>query len=203
MTQNPTCLRVAVLASHGGSNMRALDRRARQPGSRFQVVLVVSNNSQSGAANYAREQGIAFHHVSSVTHPDEAERDSALAKALLDCDVDLVVTAGFMKKIGLRTLTAFAGRIVNVHPALLPAFGGQGMWGRHVHEAVLAAGVPTTGATVHHVTDEYDEGPIIDSISVPVEPGDSVETLAARVLEAEHVLLPRVVAHLADGSQKD
>lgn len=202
MTQNPTRLRVAVLASHGGSNMRALDRRARQPDSRFEVVMVVSNNSQSGAANYAREQGIVFHHVSSVTHPDESERDSALVLALSKLEVDLVVTAGFMKKIGPRTLEAFAGRIVNVHPALLPAFGGQGMWGRNVHEAVLAAGVTTTGATVHYVTEEYDEGPIIDSISVPVEPGDSVETLAARVLEAEHVLLPRVVTHLAD-SQED
>lgn len=178
--------------------MRALHQQAQQPRSRYKVVVVVSNNSQSGAAIYAREQGIAFHHVSSVTHPDEAERDSALAEALVRLNVDLVVTAGYMKKIGPRTLGVFAGRIVNVHPALLPAFGGQGMWGRHVHEAVLAAGVATSGATVHYVTDEYDEGPIVDSISVPVEPGDSVETLAARVLEAEHVLLPRVVAHLAE-----
>lgn len=193
----PDRLRVAALVSHEGSNMRALHRHSLDPACGYELCLVVSNNSRSGAALYARENGIAFHHVSSRTHPDDTGRDAALLAVLASNDVELVVTAGYMKKVGPQTLTAYAGRIINVHPALLPAFGGQGLWGRHVHEAVLAAGETTSGATVHFLTSEYDEGPVIDSLPVPVRYDDSVESLAARVLEAEHVLLPRVVGYLA------
>lgn len=154
----PVGLRVGVLASHGGSNMRAVHEASLRPSARFSVALVVSNNSQSGAATYAQEHGIPFRHVSSTTHADDDERDAAMLDALRSQRIDLVVTAGYMKKIGPRTLTAYAERIINVHPALLPAFGGKGMWGRHVHEAVLAAGEHTSGATVHVVTAGYDEG---------------------------------------------
>lgn len=182
--------------------MRSLHRAAQLCGSGYRLGLVISNNSQSGAAIYARENGIPFHHVSSVTHPGEADRDHALCRALEGHGVDLVVTAGYMRKLGPVTLEKFGGRIINVHPALLPDFGGQGMWGRHVHEAVLAAGVTTTGATVHYVDAEYDEGPIIASTEVSVLPGDTVDSLAARVLEAEHELLPRVVADMAKGTRR-
>jgi phosphoribosylglycinamide formyltransferase-1 len=120
-----------------------------------------------------------------------------MGKTLLEHSINLVVTAGWLKKIGPSTLEIFEGRIINVHPALLPAYGGQGMYGAAVHEAVLASGDQITGASVHHVTAEYDEGPVIDAQVVPVKAGDSVESLSSRVLEAEHQLLPAVVKRLA------
>jgi len=117
--------------------------------------------------------------------------------ALHEHTIQLVVTAGYMKKIGPWTLNSFAGRIINIHPALLPKYGGQGMYGAAVHEAVLAAGEKNTGASVHHVTAEYDEGPVIEALEVPVLATDTVESLATRVLAAEYLLLPAVVRQLA------
>ena len=175
--------------------MQALHRGSLEEESPYQLGLVVSNNSQSGAARYAHENDIPFHHVSTVTHPDDDARDRALTAVMDQQGINLVVTAGYMKKLGPRTLDRFV--VINVHPALLPDFGGQGMWGRHVHEAVLAAGAPVTGATVHYVTAGYDEGPIIASTEVPVLANDTIDSLAERVLAAEHDLLPRVVADLA------
>lgn len=112
---------------------------------------------------------------------------------------DVIVLAGFMKKIGPRVLSAFAGRILNLHPALLPKFGGRGMFGRAVHEAVLAAGEKLTGVTIHLVNENYDEGRIIAQCEVPVEDDDTVETLAARVLAREHTFLVETLQAIASG----
>ncbi|MFI5529341.1 phosphoribosylglycinamide formyltransferase [Kitasatospora sp. NPDC051853] len=189
--------KVAVLASHTGSNLRALTADAPLPGSGYAVALVVSNNSGSGALAHARELGIPALHLSGRTHPDPDALDRALLDALLHHGVDLVVTAGYLRRVGPAVLAAYAGRIVNVHPSLLPRHGGPGMHGTHVHTAVLAAGDTVSGASVHHVTAEYDEGPVIARREVPVLPDDTPDTLAARVLTAEHTLLPATVRRLA------
>jgi phosphoribosylglycinamide formyltransferase-1 len=137
----------------------------------------------------AAAHGVPTAHLSSVTHPDPAALDAAVLAALDAAGTDLVVLAGYMKKLGPLTLAAYDGRVVNVHPALLPAYGGQGMYGDRVHAAVLADGAAVSGATVHLVTAGYDEGPVLAQVEVPVEPDDSVETLRARVQAAEKRLL--------------
>ncbi|MBF6220727.1 phosphoribosylglycinamide formyltransferase [Nocardia abscessus] len=190
-------LRVAVIASHNGSNLRALHRASSVADAQFRIVLVISNNSDSGALRYARDNRIPARHLSGRTHHDP---DEAIRAALVEHSVDLVVTAGYLKKIGPRTRSEFATRIINVHPALLPRHGGPGMYGRHVHRAVLDAGDLVSGVSVHHVSGEYDAGQVIAQVEVPVRPGDTAETLGARVLEAEHTLLPGVVRQIAHDS---
>ncbi|MGV9820066.1 phosphoribosylglycinamide formyltransferase [Nocardia xishanensis] len=190
-------LRVAVLASGNGSNLRALHGASVEEEARFVIALVIGNNSGSGVLAYAREAGIPAVHMSGRTHPDPAELDEAMRATLVAHDTALVVTAGYMKKLGPRVREEFGGRIINVHPALLPRHGGQGMYGKAVHEAVLAAGDAVTGPTVHFVTEEYDTGAVIAQSEVPVLPGDTVDSLAERVLAAEHLLLPAVVQIIA------
>jgi len=153
------------------------------------VVRVVSNRATAGALERARQAGVP----GAVLH-DPA--DTAELLALLD-DADLVVLAGYMKLVPAAVVARFRHRMINIHPALLPAFGGPGMYGHHVHEAVLASGATTSGATVHYADERYDRGPIIAQRAVPVLPGDTPETLAARVLAVEHELLPWVVLELA------
>jgi phosphoribosylglycinamide formyltransferase-1 len=114
-------------------------------------------------------------------------------------EVNLIVLAGYMRKLGPRTLAQYRGRVLNIHPALLPKFGGPGMYGARVHEAVLTAQEKESGATIHLVTEEYDQGPIIAQSRVAVLPGDTVESLAARVLEVEHALFPETLARIARG----
>jgi len=195
-------MRLGVLASHGGSNLQAIIDAAKDPAYPAEVVLVISNNSGSGAMARARREGIPALHLSSTTHPDPADLDRAIAQALEAHGVALVILAGYMKKIGPLTLRRFAGRILNIHPALLPKFGGEGFWGHHVHEAVVAAGEKESGATVFVVTEDYDTGPILDQARVPVLPGDDPETLAARVLVQEHRLYPDVIRRIALGEIK-
>ena len=136
---------------------------------------------------------MAWAHLSGQTHSDPADLDGAIERTLAEHRVDLVLLAGYVKKLGPRTLAAYKDRILNVHPALLPAFGGQGMYGRRVHEAVLASGATVSGVTVHLVDEHYDSGPIVAQETVPVQQDDTPETLAARVLRVEHTLLSAVV----------
>ena len=184
-------MRIAVLASHEGTTLQAIIDAF--PGA---VVAVISNNADCGALARARAAGIAPYYLSSRTHPEPDALDAAIATALVESGAEIVVLAGYMRKIGLRTLRAFRGRMLNTHPALLPKFGGQGMYGLHVHRAVLASGDPVTGASVHWVDDEYDAGPVIARREVPVQPGDTPETLAARVQVHERALLVEVLAGL-------
>jgi phosphoribosylglycinamide formyltransferase 1 len=193
--------RVALLLSHTGSNLRALHDASRVPSSRFEIALVISNNSASQGLAYARQHGIPTAHMSSRTHPDPADLDDAMSNALAGHSIDLVVTAGYLKKVGPRTLHAYQQRIINIHPALLPRHGGPGMYGTAVHQAVLNAGDQTTGPSVHYVTAGYDAGPVIARQEIPVLPGDTAESLAARVLQQEHVLLPATVRRLAAEGQ--
>ena len=192
-------LRIAVLASHGGSNMQAIVDAIEARRLDARVVLVVSNNSDAGAHERARRHGLPWAHLSGQTHADPEALDRAICDALLAAGAEVVVLAGYMKRIGPRTLEAFRGRILNIHPALLPRHGGSGMYGIRPHEAVLAAGDAETGATVHLVTEEYDRGPVLRQRKVPVLPGDTPETLQKRVLVEEHRIYPEVLADLAAG----
>ena len=181
-------MRVAVLVSGSGSNLQAL-LDALRPGGPAHVVHVISSRPGAGALERARKAGVPTTVLADTQ--DAAELLAALR------DTDLAVLAGYLHRIPPAVVARFRLRLINIHPALLPAFGGPGMYGRRVHEAVLASGAPISGATVHYVDEEYDRGPIIAQWPVPVRAGDTPESLAVRVLEVEHRLLPRVVLELA------
>lgn len=184
-------MRVAVCVSGQGSNLVALlDALSGSP--RAQVVLVLSNRADAPALDRARERGIPAKAL--ADHGDAAEWMALLT----EYRVDLVVLAGYLKRVPAAVTQARRDRILNIHPALLPEFGGPGMYGRHVHEAVLASGAVASGATVHLVDEQYDRGAILAQARVPVLPGDDAERLAARVLQAEHRLLPAVVLAAAE-----
>ena len=179
-------MHVAVAVSGRGSNLEAL-LGALGPEAPARVVLVLSDRGEAPALDRARAAGV----------PAIALRDSADASEWLgELDrhaVDLVVLAGYLKLVPAGVIARFRGRIINVHPALLPAFGGRGMYGRRVHQAVLDSGVEESGATVHLVDEVYDRGTVLGQARVPVLPGDDAERLAARVLAVEHRLLPAAV----------
>jgi phosphoribosylglycinamide formyltransferase-1 len=189
--------RVAVLASHTGTNLQALHQASLARDAAFKLALVLSNNRESGALTYARAHSIPAVHMSGLTHPDPGQLDAAMCALLHEYQINLIVTAGYMKKIGPRTLDSYAGQIINVHPSLLPRHGGKGMYGTAVHEAVLASGDHTTGVSIHIVTADYDEGPVIARQELTVRANDTVESLSKRVLATEHRLLPAAVQDLA------
>ena len=187
--------RIAVLASGSGSNLQALLDYLDALGTAApaQVVFVGSNRGDAPALQRATSRGIA---TAVLTDPT----DGAALLALLEQQrTDLLVLAGYVKLVPAAVTRRFRGATVNVHPALLPKFGGAGMYGRRVHEAVIAAGEHESGATVHFVDDEYDRGAPLARTIVPVHAGDSPAILAERVLAAEHVLFPRAVHALAVG----
>lgn len=185
--------RIAVLASGGGTNLQAiLDFNARQQAAASgEVVLVASNLESAGALRRARAAGV------SAEHFEAADDGSALLELLKRYAIELVVLAGYLKRVPPIVIDAFDGRILNIHPALLPAFGGAGMYGAKVHSAVIASGATTTGVTVHLVNNDFDSGPIIAQWRVSVKPNDTPESLAHRVLAVEHQLYPRVVDMVA------
>jgi phosphoribosylglycinamide formyltransferase-1 len=179
-------LRVATAVSGKGSNLAAL-LRALGEDAPARIVLVVSNRADAGALEVARRHGVPTHVFNDSADPAE------WCRVLADVAADLVVLAGYLKRVPAAVLEAYAGRVLNIHPALLPRHGGPGMYGRRVHEAVLAAGDSSSGATVHLVSEEYDRGPILGQAAVPVLPGDTPDALAQRVLQVEHRLLPAAV----------
>jgi formyltetrahydrofolate-dependent phosphoribosylglycinamide formyltransferase len=187
--------RVAVLASGSGSNLQAIvDYQSALAGAgSAPVVLVGSDHADAGALARARDAGIT------ALALDQVARTSGLATLLSTHRVEMVVLAGYRRLVPAEVVARFRGRIVNVHPALLPQFGGHGMYGHRVHEAVVARGVRLTGPTVHFVDARYDEGPIIAQWPVPVWPADTPGDVARRVLEVEHILYPRVVDAVAAG----
>ena len=192
-------IRLAVLASHEGSTLQALIDACAAQSLDAEVVLVVSNNSKSGALRRAVAANIDTRHISIKTHGSEDTANYAIANALADAEADWVLLLGYMKKMGEAILSRFSGRIINTHPALLPNFGGQGFFGRRVHEAVHAAGESATGATLHLVGCEYDTGPVIAQIQVPVLAGDDVDAIEQRVKTAERKLLVDTLQKICSG----
>jgi phosphoribosylglycinamide formyltransferase-1 len=187
-------LRVAVLASGHGSNLQALLDAFPDTTAPASVALVVSNRAGAGAVERAARAG-----VPTATIAEDGEDALRLLGLLAHHGINLVVLAGYLRKVPEAVVAANRDRILNVHPALLPAFGGPGMYGRRVHEAVLASGARITGVTVHLVDEQFDHGRILAQWPVPVRPGDTADVLAARVLDAEHRLLPAVVRAFARG----
>lgn len=191
-------LRLAVFASGGGSNLQALidrfNNKEYDAGAR--VVLVITDRPNAGALERARQAK-----VDAVVTPVKDRPVDLVARELLasldGADIDLIALAGYVQLIPSAVVRNYRDRIVNIHPALLPSFGGKGMYGMHVHRAVIAAGTTVSGATVHMVNDRYDEGRIIAQWPVPVLHDDTPERLAARVLQVEHVLYPAAIEALA------
>jgi formyltetrahydrofolate-dependent phosphoribosylglycinamide formyltransferase len=188
-------VRVGVLASGGGTNLQAiLDHLEAQGEARaMTVALVASDRESAGALDRARRHGVE------ALALDATQRGEAMAGVFASRDIDLIALAGYLRFVPTSVTRRWHGRIVNVHPSLLPSFGGAGMYGIRVHEAVIAAGVRVSGVTVHFVDEEFDRGPIIAQWPVPVLPDDSPDELAARVLSVEHTLYPAVLDALARG----
>lgn len=176
-------LKLGFLASGGASSARAIVAAIEAGRLDAQARLLVSNNKSAAALDFAHGAGIASLCIPTQADPDAA--DAALAQALADHGVELLVLSGYLRRLGPRTLARYAGRILNIHPGPLPQFGGPGMYGRRVHEAVLAAGAAQSGIVIHVVDEEYDHGPVIARRTIAVEPGDTPETLEARVRAAE------------------
>jgi phosphoribosylglycinamide formyltransferase 1 len=179
-------MRIAVAISGRGSNLEAL-LRALGPGAPAEVILVISDRPEAAGLKLARSRAVP---AEVLFDPDDA---ATWLRLLGQRKADLVVLAGYVKLVPAPVIETYRGRIINIHPALLPGFGGKGMYGHRVHEAVLASGARESGATVHLVDEVYDHGSILAQERVPVLPGDTAERLAARVLEAEHRLLPAAI----------
>lgn len=187
--------RIAVLASGRGSNVQAiLDYLDRFSGSAsYEVTAVLSNRSDAPVLDLARKRGIDAISYETAGDPDGEKLLSHLSSRR----IDIVALAGYLRKIPAAVVAAYAGRMVNVHPALLPRHGGAGMYGMRVHESVLSAGERESGVTVHLVDSEYDRGAIVAQWKIPVLPGDDAHSLAERVLAAEHTLYPRTLDIIA------
>jgi len=197
VSQRP--IRIAVLVSGGGSNLEAILQsceRGELPG--ISVDLVISSRPGVLAIERARKRGIETVVVDPKAFASDAEFQAAILKHLKASQIDLVCLAGYLRKLGVNLIQAYRGRILNIHPALLPKFGGAGMYGHFVHEAVLKAGEKESGCTVHLVDEEFDQGPILAQARVPVKAGDTPEQLAARVLEQEHRLYPSTIKQFCE-----
>jgi phosphoribosylglycinamide formyltransferase-1 len=191
-------LRLALFASHEGSTLEALFA-ASDKNSTLLPVVFIGNNADAPAFDKARARGLPAIHLSSATHPDPSALDHAIDETLKAHNIDLVILAGYMKKLGPQTVSNFLNRILNSHPALLPKFGGQGMYGDHVHAAVLKSGEKVTGATIHIADELYDHGPILAQKRVQVRSDDTVPTLARRVMAAERKLYVDTLVRIASG----
>ncbi len=194
-----TPLRLGVLASHGGSSLRAIVAAIRAGELDAEARLVISNNADCPAVQFAKSEGLAWRHISATSAGGLDAADAAIAAALAQAGAELVVLSGYMRKLGPKTLARFNNRILNVHPALLPSYGGRGFYGRRVHEAVAAAGDLTSGASIHLVDSDYDTGPVIARQSVPLEPGDTAEAIERKVTAIEPALFVATLRRIAQG----
>jgi len=190
---------IGFFASHNGSNMQAVITACKNHVLKAKPCVVISNNSDSGALLKAKQEGIPYYHLSTKTHPLPVDLDAAILDALVSNQVELIILAGYMRKLGTRTLKYYEGRIINIHPALLPKYGGAGMYGIRVHQAVLDSQEKETGITIHLVDGDYDHGAIIAQTRIPVLSDDSAETLSNRVLEREHSFLVETIGNIISG----
>ena len=193
-------MRCTVFASGNGSNFQALLDRRASGCLHVDFALMVGNNSAAKAFERARENGIPTLHIAPSHFADEAAYAKRLGDALKEAGTELIALAGYMKKLPSSIVSEYRNRIINVHPALLPAFGGKGMYGMNVHRAVIEYGAKISGVTVHFVDEEYDHGPVIMQEPVIVTSRDDENTLASRVLEAEHNNFWRAIEAVASGS---
>lgn len=191
-------LKLGFLASRNGSAMREIVNAIEGRALDAEARLLVSNNKSAPALGFAAEHGVPTLCIPTQSAPDAA--DERLCAALEAAGVELVVLSGYLRRLGPNTLARFHGRILNIHPGPLPAFGGEGMYGRRVHEAVIAAGVPQSEICIHLVDEEYDRGPIVARRAVGVEPGDTAEALEARILALEPPFFVETLQRIAEGT---
>ena len=178
-------MKISFLASHGGSAAKQIISSIRGNELAAEVGIVITNNHDSDIYRWCQENKVNVYHISGRTHPNEEDKDKAILKVLTDTDTDLVVLSGYMKKIGPLALKEYSNRILNIHPSLLPRFGGKGFYGDRVHAAVIESGDAQSGATVQFINEEYDEGPMICQKAVDVEIGETVASLKRKVQAIE------------------
>jgi phosphoribosylglycinamide formyltransferase-1 len=193
-------MNLAVFASGRGSNFQAILQAIDSGLLPAHVCVFVCSNSGIGAAEKARARKIPVAVLAQQAFSSEETFADEMVKVLAEHQATFIALAGYLKKIPARVVRTFQGRILNIHPALLPAFGGAGMYGHHVHEAVLASGATISGASVHLVDEEYDRGPVVMQKTVPVLAGDTADSLAARVLKVEHEIYPLALKAFAEGN---
>jgi phosphoribosylglycinamide formyltransferase-1 len=203
--KNPTTrrcnfLNIAVFASHNGSDLQAIIDACKSGKLNAKVCAVLSNNKDSRALQRARDNHIDDFYVSSKVFPEKGTRDKEILKILDSHQTDLVFLAGYLKKIDPSILHKYNNRIFNIHPALLPKYGGKGMYGLNVHRAVINAKEKQSGVTIHRVNEEYDEGEIVARTTVDVSQSDTPESLAAKILEHEHVFIVEVLNDIIKGA---
>ncbi len=182
------------MASGSGTNFKAILERIQDGSLKAVCSVLITNNSGCGAVEIAREFQIPVVHISQKTHPDPKDYETELLEVLRKYRIQALVLAGYMKALPTAVIHVYPARIFNIHPSLLPKYGGAGFYGERVHQAVIRAGDMVSGVTVHLVTENYDEGPVLARREVPVEKGDTAETLAARIHKAEHDFYFRVLA---------
>lgn len=193
-------LKLGFLASHGGSSMKAILAAIRSGRLSAEARVVISNNGDAPALAFAREAGVPAFHLSQTRLGPAGDVDRAIADALAAAGAELLVLSGYLRKLGPVTLARFRGHILNIHPGPLPAYGGPGMYGRQVHEAVIAAGERVSGITIHLVDEEYDHGPAVARREVAVEPDDTPTTLAARIQALEPEFFVETLCRIAEGT---
>ena len=191
-------LKLLVLASGGGTNLQAIIDSIEQGKLNAEIKAVVSNNSKAFCLERARTHSIQAIHLSHKMFATTEEFDQKFLSILKENEVDMIILAGYMKMLSPTVVRAYKNRILNIHPALLPSFGGEGMYGIHVHEAVINSGAKITGVSVHLVDEVYDHGIIVLQQSVPVLDNDTPESLQQRVLEIEHKLYPQTIQLFAE-----
>jgi len=203
-------LNLGFLCSHGGSNMQAIIENVKKGNLLAEICAVISNNHQSGAIEKAQKENIPYYVVNEKTHPNESVSDiknnatnnkvnQEIIRIFKLHNVDTVILAGYMKLISQSLIDAFNGRVLNIHPALLPRFGGKGMYGLNVHKAVIDAKETKSGATIHIVNPIYDDGKILAQVEVPVFTDDTPEILAERILKEEHKLYSATLIKISNG----
>jgi phosphoribosylglycinamide formyltransferase-1 len=193
-------LKCAIFASGGGTNFQSLIDRKEAGDLHVELALLIGNNKAAYAFERARKHGIPSFHIAQMQFPDESAYTAQLLSALRERGIDLIALAGYMKKIPKAVVDAYPLRIVNIHPALLPAFGGTGLYGEKVHQAVLDHGAKVSGITIHFVDEQYDHGPIIYQETVPVLDNDDAHSLAMRVLAVEHANYWKALEAIAQGN---
>ena len=195
-------MNIAVFASGRGSNFQAILSAIDAGLLSARVTVLISNRSDATALDIARARKIQTSHLSQKMFPSEEALVEAMLNVLSQQRAELLVLAGYLKKIPLQVVRRYRNRIVNIHPALLPLFGGAGMYGHFVHEAIIASGMKVSGATVHLVDEEYDRGPIVMQKTVEIIQEDTPDLLAAKVLKIEHEIYPLALKAFAEGKVK-
>lgn len=190
--------RLAVFASGRGSNFKAILEQINKGIIPATIELCITNNPKAGVIEIAKENEIPLKICSPKDFPDSHAFNDDILAALITAQIDFIILAGYLKLIGKQIVDRYSNKIINIHPALLPSFGGKGMYGHHVHEAVYRRGVKFSGATVHLVNNEYDAGPIVIQKVVEIEDANSADDIAQRVLKIEHQIFPEAVKLLVE-----